>query len=450
MAARTIAATDTLETLRTTFNALSSQDFGDIDSLDAGLAATSVIGAVNEIYGITLATAGFTISDGSNTQDIASGETLTVNGTSNEIEATVSATDTLTIGLPSAVTITTSLDVSTLSFATGSITDSSGAIDFGDEDLSTTGDMSVGTVNSSTVPSSQTLVGRTTTDTLTNKTLTQPTITQPSISAPTITSDMTLAASVTLKFEGATDNDFETTLTVVDPTADRTITFPNATGTVPLLDDSVTLTNKTISGSSNTITDINASNLSSGTVPNARLDQQLQDVAGLAVTNGGFIVGDGSNFVLETGATARASLSLDTGDDVQFDSFGVGTAASGTTGEIRATNDITAFYSSDIVLKENIHNIPSASDKIEQLNGVLFDWKQDFIDSKGGEDGYFMRKSDVGVIAQDVEKVLPEIVGTRSDGIKAVKYDRLVALLIEGFKELKKEIKEIKGLNSYK
>ena len=55
---------------------------------------------------------------------------------------------------------------------------------------------------------------------------------------------------------------------------------------------------------------LNASNLDSGTVPNARLDQQLQDVAGLAVTNGNFIVGDGSNFVAESGATARTSLGL--------------------------------------------------------------------------------------------------------------------------------------------
>ena len=92
-------------------------------------------------------------------------------------------------------------------------------------------------------------------------------------------------------------------------------------------------------------------------------DAQLADVAGLAVTNGGFIVGDGSNFVLETGATARTSIGLGTADNVEFedtqvDSFGVGTAASGTTGEIRATEDITAFYSSDVALKENITNIP--------------------------------------------------------------------------------------------
>ena len=56
---------------------------------------------------------------------------------------------------------------------------------------------------------------------------------------------------------------------------------------------------------------LDAANLT-GTVNNARLDAQLQDVAGLAVTDGGFIVGDGSNFVLETGSTARASLGLGT------------------------------------------------------------------------------------------------------------------------------------------
>jgi hypothetical protein len=188
----------------------------------------------------------------------------------------------------------------------------------------------------------------------------------------------------------------------------------------------------------------NASTISTGTLPNARLDQQLQDVAGLAVTDGGFIVGNGANFVLETGSTARDSLDLGTSDDPQFNSLGIGTAASATTGQIRATDDITAFYSSDFSLKENIQNIPSASDKIEQLNGVLFDWKQEYIDNNGGEDGYFVRKSDVGVIAQDVEKVLPEIVGTRPNGIKAVKYDRLCALLIEGFKEMKNEIKQLK------
>ena len=174
-------------------------------------------------------------------------------------------------------------------------------------------------------------------------------------------------------------------------------------------------------------------------------DAQLADVAGLATTDGGFIVGDGSNFVLETGATARTSIGLGTSSDVQFndqqtDSLGVGTAASGTTGEIRATNDVTAFYSSDVALKENITNIPDPLESIQKLNGVLFDWKKEYIDQRGGEDGYFVRKKDVGVIAQEVEKVLPEAVAERPDGIKAVKYDRLTCLLIEAVKKLSAQV----------
>ena len=132
-----------------------------------------------------------------------------------------------------------------------------------------------------------------------------------------------LASSKNIQFEGSGSDDAnETTLTVTDPTADRTITLPDATGTVLLTD-----------GSGASLTSLNASQLSSGTVPNARLDAQLQDVAGLAVTNGGFIVGDGSNFVLETGATARTSL-------------GLGTVATEDTGV--SGNDIPKFSSAGV------------------------------------------------------------------------------------------------------
>ncbi len=175
--------------------------------------------------------------------------------------------------------------------------------------------------------------------------------------------------------------------------------------------------------------------------------QNLQDLADVANTNGNFIVGDGSNLVAESGATARTSLGVGTTDDVQFDSFGVGTAASGTTGEIRATNDVTAFYSSDVALKENITNIPDSLEALKKLNGVLFDWKKEYIDQRGGEDGYFVRKKDVGVIAQEVEKVLPEAVAQRPDGIKAVKYDRLTCLLIEAVKVLSDKVEKLNKEN---
>ena len=179
---------------------------------------------------------------------------------------------------------------------------------------------------------------------------------------------------------------------------------------------------------------------------------QLQDIADLAVTNGNIIVGDGTNFVAESGATARTSLGLGTSDDVQFndarvDSLGVGAAASGTSGEIRATNDVTAFYSSDVALKENIINIPDPIESLKKLNGVLFDWKQSYLDERGGEDGYFVRKKDVGVIAQEVEKVLPEAVAQRPNGIKAVKYDRLTCLLIEAVKVLSDKIEKLNKEN---
>ena len=129
--------------------------------------------------------------------------------------------------------------------------------------------------------------------------------------------------------------------------------------------------------------------------------------------------------------------------DGRADSLGVGTAASGTTGEIRATNDVTAFYSSDVALKENIINIPNPLEAIKKLNGVLFDWKKSYMDQRGGEDGYFVRKKDVGVIAQEVEKVLPEAVAQRADGIKAVKYDRLTCLLIEAVKVLSDKVEKL-------
>tara|TARA_R100001460_G_scaffold107707_1_gene156879 strand:- start:768 stop:1715 length:948 start_codon:yes stop_codon:yes gene_type:complete len=169
----------------------------------------------------------------------------------------------------------------------------------------------------------------------------------------------------------------------------------------------------------------------------------LQALADVAVTDGNFIVGNGTTLVTENGSTARTSIGLGTTNDVQFDSFGVGTSASGTTGEIRATNDVTAFYSSDVALKENIVNIPDPLEALKKLNGVLFDWKKDYLDSRGGEDGYFVRKKDVGVIAQEVEKVLPEAVAQRKDGIKAVKYDRLTCLLIEAVKNLSEKVETL-------
>ena len=100
-------------------------------------------------------------------------------------------------------------------------------------------------------------------------------------------------------------------------------------------------------------------------------------------------------------------------------------------GSFTATGDITAF--SDINLKDNIEVIPDALNKVSQLRGVTYE--------RNDMDGE--RQS--GVIAQEVEAVLPEVVRTNEDGIKSVAYGNLVGLLIESIKELKAEIEELKA-----
>ena len=113
-------------------------------------------------------------------------------------------------------------------------------------------------------------------------------------------------------------------------------------------------------------------------------------------------------------------------------------------GEIRSTGNVVAYYSSDIKLKTNIKNIENPINKLLQINGVRFDWTDEYIQNKGGIDGYFIRKHDVGVIAQEIEKVLPEAVATRNNGEKAVKYEMIVPLLIEAIKEQQSEINNLK------
>jgi len=106
------------------------------------------------------------------------------------------------------------------------------------------------------------------------------------------------------------------------------------------------------------------------------------------------------------------------------------------TGTIKATDDIIAFSSSDRELKNNILPITSPLEKINKIGGYSFDWNT--------EKQHIYKGKDYGVIAQEIEKILPELVQTREDGYKAVKYDKLVSLLIEGIKDLSKEVDELK------
>ena len=127
-----------------------------------------------------------------------------------------------------------------------------------------------------------------------------------------------------------------------------------------------------------------------------------------------------------------------TNSNAQVNSLGVGTSASGTAGNIRATNDIVAYYSSDERLKANVKEIVGALEKLDLIRGVEFDWieKEGIHENKG---------HDIGVIAQEIIKVLPEVVETRLNGYMAVKYDKIIALLIQAIKELKEELYLLKN-----
>ena len=262
MAVRSIAVTDTLETFRTEFNGLAANDFGDIATLDSALSATSVIGAVNELSAQVSAAAGFFIEDASSTrQQIGAGETMRIFGTSNEIEAVVSAIDTLTIGLPNAVSLVTSLTAPTvnagnLTLSNGSIIDSSGSISFGNENLTTTGTItgnsfsSAGTthnlgtiaISGNEISSSDSTAitiadGLRVTGTISANTINAQSGNTVDFGNTNISTNGFIYLSGTfdsagIGFEGSTVNSFQTFLQVVDPTADRNVLLPNESGTV--------------------------------------------------------------------------------------------------------------------------------------------------------------------------------------------------------------------------
>ncbi len=137
--------------------------------------------------------------------------------------------------------------------------------------------------------------------------------------------------------------------------------------------------------------------------------------------------------------TYTANQTLNNNSNVHFEGLMVGQTSAATANTIRCTGDVVAFYSSDERLKDNITPIENSLEKVGQLKGYEFDWN----DNQEVYEGH-----DVGVIAQEVEKVVPEIVETREhDGYKAVKYEKLVPLLINAINELKAEIEELKSIN---
>ena len=147
---------------------------------------------------------------------------------------------------------------------------------------------------------SESFVGLAASQTLTNKTLT----------SPNIGTALNLIEDATIIFEGATDNSFETTLTVVDPTADRTVSLPNATDTLVDKATTDTLTNKSIDSDNNTITNIvNADIKSSAAIAFSKMEN---------LSNGRALVSDSSGDVSVSDVTSTEIGHLDgVSDNIQ-------------------------------------------------------------------------------------------------------------------------------------
>ena len=304
MAVRNIAVTDTIEKFRTEFNAMTLNDFGDIATLSGSISSTNIVGAVNECIAIISSTAGWTMEDSSSTQQIVGGgQVVKLLGTSNEIESVVSGTNTLTIGLPDAVTVTTSLTAPTLTGGTVQITGNTISVTDSTvlnvaENLNTTGNITalgtthtLGTIeiagNTIRSTDSTTLIVNDSVSFLGNITVdddqiiglgTILQILKDGSGIPVIKSNeavsgdnlvivnaIPLLLKNQIRFEGSTVDTNDTRLQAVDPTADRTVSIPDLTGTI-ILDTSTGYATSTIFSSAVSLIIYNSAGVAQKTI----------------------------------------------------------------------------------------------------------------------------------------------------------------------------------------
>jgi len=165
--------------------------------------------------------------------------------------------------------------------------------------------------------------------------------------------------------------------------------------------------------------------------PKALQPSDNVDISGTLDVDGNVTLGNATSDVTTVSGTLAVqsttnSTSKTTGAVVVSGGVGINN-------DLHVGGDITAFSSSDINLKENINVIPNALDKVNAISGNTFTWKS----GKG---------DDTGVIAQEIEALgLPGVTETRDDGTKAVRYEKLVPVLIQAIKELSAKVKELES-----
>ena len=275
MAVKFIAETDTLEQFRLEFNDLSANQFGDIANLSGSISASNLVDAMNETISIATSTAGWTIRDEtSTTQIIGGGNTLSVLGTSNQIQAVVSATDTLTLSLPNDVTIPNNLTTLGTTNTFGSVEINGNNIRSVDTNTITILD----SLKAATLETGSSLF-------VADENSSIPRFTS-SATGKALTFDAVPLFSGNVEFDGATAGGFKTIVTVTDPTADRTITLPDTTGTIITTGDSGTITSTMIADGALSGSDLADDSIGESKIADDAVGQdQLKSVVNLQILN---------------------------------------------------------------------------------------------------------------------------------------------------------------------
>ena len=157
------------------------------------------------------------------------------------------------------------------------------------------------------------------------------------------------------------------------------------------------------------------------------------DICGNLSVNGTLEVGTNGADLYVTNACTKTCNSTEIGGTLTVN------GDTAVTGCITATQDVIAYYSSDKRLKNNLNTICNTQSIVNSLTGYSFDWNEE-----SGREGH-----DLGVIAQDVQEVLPDIVHERDNGYLAVDYIKLIPVLIEEVKRLSAEVEELKSIQTF-
>ncbi len=275
MAVKFIAETDTLEQFRLEFNDLSANQFGDIANLSGSISASNLVDAMNETISIATSTAGWTIADDtSTTQIVGGGDTLTVHGTANQIQSVVTATDTLTLSFPNNVTIPNNFTVTGTTSTFGSVEINGNNIRSVDTNMLTILD----TLRASELQTGSGLLS-------VDESSSIPRFTS-SAAGKALTFDAVPLFNESINFDGATAGTFKTTVTATDPTADRTITLPDITGTIITTGDTNTITSTMIAPGTLTGGDLADDSIGEAKIADDAVGQdQLKSVVTLQILN---------------------------------------------------------------------------------------------------------------------------------------------------------------------